>query len=302
MAQTSEWHTGLRASGLEVNGEQIELISGVVSSCCSLSRTELAATVCELLGFERANGRLKTRECRDLLQRLHEQGRIALPAKALGRPEGSRTSVPHTRRGAAQERISGSVADLAPVRVHRVNSRSDHALWRELVGRHHYLGFAAAYGASLRYLVKIQRPRKAVVGCLQFSSPAWRLAVRDQWIGWSESQRRQQLQRVVNQSRFLILPWVEVKNLASHVLGLATRRIVEDWQECYGSRPLLLETLVDAARFAGTCYRAANWIPVGLTSGRGRMDREHRRHGAAPKQCFLYPLSAQARRQLREEP
>jgi len=301
MAQTSEWHTGLRASGLEVDGEQIELISGVVSSCGALSRTELAATVCELLGFERANGRLKTRECRDLLQRLHEQGHIALPAKAPGRPEGSRTSVPHTRRGAPQERISGSVADLVPVQLERVSTRSDHALWRELVGRHHYLGFATAYGASLRYLVKIQRPRQAVVGCLQFSSPAWRLAVRDQWIGWSEVQRRRHLQRVVNQSRFLILPWVEVKNLASHVLALASRRIAVDWHECYHIEPLLLETLVEARRFAGICYRAANWIAVGETSGRGRMDREHRRHGAAPKRCFLYPLTAQVRRQLREE-
>lgn len=106
---------------------------------------------------------------------------------------------------------------------------------------------------------------------------------------------------MVNQSRFLILPWVEVKSLASHVLGLATRRVAVDWQECYGTRPLLLETLVEAPRFAGTCYRAANWTAVGATSGRGRMDREHRRHGAAPKLCFLYPLSAQCRRQLREE-
>ena len=300
MAQTSDRHAAVRASGLEVGGEQIELIAGVVSSCGALSRTELAATVCELLRFKRANGRLKKRECRDLLQRLHELEHIALPAKAQGRPEGSRTSVPNTRLGAAQRRISGQVADLAPVRVHRVSSRSDHALWRELVGRHHYLGYATAYGASLRYLVTIQRPQEAVVGCLQFSSPAWRLAARDRWIGWSERQRLRQLQRVVNQSRFLILPWVEVKNLASHVLALASRHVAVDWQECYGIRPLLLETLVDAKRFAGTCYRAANWIPVGETSGRGRMDREHRRHGAAPKLCFLYPLTAQVRQQLRE--
>jgi hypothetical protein len=149
--------------------------------------------------------------------------------------------------------------------------------------------------------VKIQHPREAVVGCLQFSSPAWRLQARDRWIGWSEAQRRQQLQRVVNQSRFLLLPWIKVKNLASHVLALSARRVGEDWPERFAIRPLLLETLVDAQRYGGTCYRAANWISVGVRTGRGRMDRENQRHGASPKHCLVYPLRAQARRKLRGE-
>lgn len=302
MARTNPEHRqSFRASGLEVNPEQIELIAEVVTSCSGLSRNELAGTVCELLGFQRPSGRLKTRECRDLLEGLHNAGQIQLPGKAPGRPQGSTTVVARTRQGEAGEPISGTVRELRPVRLELVSRPSQRALWRELVDRYHYLGFRTPYGASLCYLVKIRRPREAVVGCLQFSSPAWRLRARDQWIGWTEAQRRQHLQRVVNQSRFLILPWVQVQNLASHVLALAARQLSSDWFQHFGIRPCLLETLVDAHRFQGTCYRAANWISVGLTSGRGRMDREHQRHGAAPKHCLLYPLVAHARRQLRED-
>lgn len=299
MDRVSPQYPSFRASGLEVDPKQVQLIAEVVASCSGLSRHELAGTVCELLGFQRPSGRLKTRECRDLLERLHEAGQIQLPDKASGRPQGSRTAVTRTRRGEPQETISGTVRDVRPVHLEAVNGDSQRTLWRELVHRYHYLGFMTAYGASLRYLVTIDRPQQVIVGCLQFSSPAWRLQARDQWIGWSEVQRRRHLQRVVNQSRFLILPWVEVKNLASHVLALAARRVSEDWPEHFGIRPFLLETLVDAKRFGGTCYRAANWIRVGLTSGRGRMDREHQRHGAAPKHCFVYPLVAQARSHLR---
>ncbi len=289
------------ASGLEVDARQVELIAQLVANCAGLSRAELAATVCELLGFQRPNGRLKTRECRDLLERLDAVGRIELPDKARGRPRGSRTSIPCTHRGAPEEAISGTVRDLTPVRIDKLRGRSDNALWRELIHRHHYLGFTTAYGASLRYLVKVERPRSAVVGCLQFSSPAWRMAARDQWIGWNDARRRENLQRVVQNSRFLILPWVQVQNLASHVLALAARHVAEDWQQHFGVRPWLLETLVDAQRYAGTCYQAANWIHVGQTSGRGRMDREHRRHGAGVKQLFLYPLVPKARQRLRGE-
>jgi len=282
------------SSGLSLSAAQIELIAEVVSTCSGLSRAELAETVCELLDFRRPNERLKARECRDLLEQLHEAGQIRLPEKRAGRPRGSRTSIPHTPAGESQEALSRTLREVAPVRLSKVREDADHALWRELVGRYHYLGFKTPYGASLRYLVRIGRPRAQVVGCVQFSSPAWRMASRDEWIGWSDAQRRRRLQQVVAQSRFLILPWVRVRHLASHVLGLSARQISGDWQEHFGIRPVLLETLVDAQRFSGTCYRAANWILVGRTSGRGRMDREHRRHGAAPKHVFLYPLVPQA--------
>lgn len=133
---------------------------------------------------------------------------------------------------------------------------------------------------------------------MQFSSPAWRMAVRDQWIGWDDDRRGQNLQRIVNNSRFLILPAVRVKNLASTVLAQACRVVPSDWEQQYGIRPVLMETLVDTSRFTGTCYRAANWIHAGSTSGRGRMDRGHIRGGEAPKAVFLWPLAKDFRRWL----
>lgn len=141
-------------------------------------------------------------------------------------------------------------------------------------------------------------PALAIGGCLQFSNPAWRMAARDRWIGWSEAQRRAHLPEVVQHSRFLLLPWVRIAHLASHVLARAARQLSADWQERFGVRPLLLETLVDAQLFSGTCYRAANWIALGETTGRGRQDRSHQKHGSAPKRIFVFPLAGNARRLL----
>jgi hypothetical protein len=161
--------------------------------------------------------------------------------------------------------------------------------------RYHYLGYRIPFGAHLRYFVQVMSPQPIRVGALQFSSPAWRMAARDQWIGWNDQVRRDNLQMVVSNSRFLVLPWVRIRNLASSALALAARRLPDDWQMNYGIRPVLLETLVDPARFGGTCYQAANWIEAGQTSGRGRQDRGHQRHDASPKRLFLFPLVRNAR-------
>lgn len=277
----------------------LELIREVVSTCGGLSRQELAKTVCELVGWRRPKGGLKTWECKELLSELDESGVIALPPLQVTKPKGTRTSVPCTEQGDEQELLEGKVKDVAPVLLQRVVEDSDRLLWRELVGRHHYLGHKVAFGAHLRYLVMVSRPNETVVGCLQLSSPAWKMAIRDQWIGWDDDTRRLNLQRIVNNSRFLILPWVRVRNLASHVLGRAMRQFPPDWEAAYGVRPLLVETLVDRHRFRGICYRAANWEYLGVTQGRGRMDRQHQRHGAEPKDLFVYPLIPQAREALR---
>ena len=156
------------------------------------------------------------------------------------------------------------------------------------------------FGAQLRYLAFVSQPTLAVVAALQVSSPAWRLAARDRWIGWDEPTRLRHLQRVVNNSRFLVLPWVRVNNLASRLLALLAKRLAADWHARFAIEPLLIETLVDRRRFAGTCYRAANWIELGDSSGRGRMDRAHARHGQAPKRVLVYPLVADAQRRLVE--
>lgn len=282
--------------GRRFASDDIELITGTVRRFGKLSRTELAATVCELLDWRRGSGALKTRECLDLLAGLEARGLLSLPARRVGRPRGRKTAVPCTAAGEIREPLVARLGEIVPVKLEVVEGDQAHALWRELVGRHHYLGHATPFGAQLRYVVRAADQR--VLGCIQYSSAAWRLKVRDRWIGWEEHRRKRNLTAVVQQSRFLVLPWVHVAHLASHVLALSTRRLGTDWTARYGLRPLLVETLVDVSRYAGTCYRAANWIDLGLSAGRGRMDRAHRRHGAAPKRVFVYPLDGAARELL----
>lgn len=276
--------------GQPVSRTQLELISQCVARYPGLSREELAATVCEWLDWRRANGGLKTRECRDLLQKLQEQTLLELPALRAGRPRGAATQTTHTQQGNAKVPHHCSLSAVQPIQLKRVEQPAEQRFWRELVARYHYLGYRTAYGASLRYLIKASSPQDDILGCLQFSSPAWRIKARDRWIGWNDVRREQCLPRLINNSRFLILPWVRIPNLASHVLALSLRTVAEDWERYYGLRPWLAETLVDSSRFTGHCYRTANWIDVGITSGRGRQDRQHQRHGLAPKQVLLYPL------------
>jgi hypothetical protein len=276
---------------------EISEIKEIVESFPGLSRTELAGTVCELLDWHRPNGTYKQRECREFLELLEAGGLFRLPARRPRRPRGSRTRVPKTSHGELQSAITGTVRDVSPVSLVLVGSREERLLWRELVGRYHYLGHKVPFGAHIRYLVRIAQ-LEAVVGCLQFSSPAWRMRPRDQWIGWDDGTRRRNLQQVASNSRFLILPWVRVRNLASTVLALAARQVAFDWEQRFRIRPVLIETLVDPQRYHGTSYKAANWIHVGMTVGRGRTDSTHRLHGNAPKAIFVYPLSKDARRRL----
>lgn len=285
--------------GEAVSARQLAIIADITGSCTGLSRTELASTVCELLDWRRANGGLKSRECWALLEQLEAAGELTLPARRQTKPKGARTRVVHSVRGEPAPTLNAPLGELTPLSLELVRSPEHRQLWRELVGRYHYQGHAVPYGAHLRYLVSVTRPTVQLIGCLQFSSAAWRLATRDQWIGWDDELRARKLQQVINNSRFLVLPWVQVRNLASAVLARAARTVAADWERAYAVRPLLLETLVDTARFAGTCYRAANWVAVGTTSGRGRDDRYHERHGHAPKAVFVYPLARHARARLR---
>jgi Domain of unknown function (DUF4338) len=280
---------------------EIALICEVVATCRGLSRKELANTISELVGWTRANGSLKEPECLMLLGRLEAQGLLRLPAKQQTRPLGSVTSIPHTAAGEAGVPLSGRVETFAPVCVERVAEVGARQLFRELVDRYHALRYKVPFGAHLEYLVSITRPARTVVGCLQFSSAAWRIEVRDRWIGWDDATRARHLPLLVNNSRLLLLPWVHLQNLASATLARALRCLPADWQAHYGVTPLLVETLVDPAQYRGTCYRAANWVEIGETSGRGRDDRQHRRHGARPKRVFVYPLRRDALVQLRGE-
>ena len=287
-----------RFCGRSLTGDEVDQIKEIVSTCKGISRTELASTVCELFDWKRPTGRLKTVECRQFLEHLQAQGVLDLPDRKAGRPQGVKVTVKRTDKGQSPGIITGNVNDFRPVRLRKVTTKAQRDLWYEYVDRYHYLGYQLPFGAQLRYFIESGNGEDLILGCLQFSSPAWKMAARDRWIGWSAEQRQRNLQKVVNNSRFLILPWVKVKNLASSVLASSIRSVSKDWQSCYGYRPVVMETLVDRSRFAGTCYKAANFIYVGTTTGRGRMDREHGRHGQSPKDIYVYPLSSRFRQEL----
>ena len=287
-----------RFCGRKFTSEEVSLIQEVVETCIGISRTELAHTVCELLDWKRSGGGLKARECRDLLELLESQGVLMLPAKKSLGSSKSRKSITPAGDGQVHSELTGSVEAFAPLDVQLVETRQQRQLFKELVSRYHYLGYAMPYGARLQYLVYVSRPRHEVVGCVQFSSPAWRIKVRDQWIGWDDETRKLRLQHVVNNSRLLIV--ARISNLASMLLSCVMRRLRTDWHRRYGLEPWLVETLVDRQRFYGGGYRAANFIALGETSGRGRMDRSHQRHGAQIKTVLVYPLVKDATRQLRD--
>lgn len=262
---------GARFCGREFGAAELAAIRAVVERGAGLSRMALARTVCERVEWTRPSGALKARECREFLETLAAAGQLRLPAKRRRKPVGARTRVPLTAQGEPGPPLEGDVGQFEPIGLEPVRTLPQRELFRELVGRYHYRGHAVPYGAQLRYLVWATPPTRAavVVGAVQFSSPAWRMAARDRWIGWDEASRRRNLQRVVNNSRFLLLPWVRVRNLASRVLARAARGVARDWPVRYGVEVLLLETLVDRGRFRGSCYRAANWIEVGGDHGTG---------------------------------
>lgn len=287
-----------RFCGREFSANEVSLIREVVDNCCGISRTELAHTVCELLDWKRPGGGLKTRECKDLLELLEGKGILKLPEKKREGYRGPRKSIAEAPSQEPYCTLAGSVKELAPLDIERVQTLEQRNLFKDLLTRYHYLGYAMPFGARIQYLVYASRPRREVIGCVQFSSPAWRMKARDQWIGWDDSRREAALQQVVNNSRFLVL--APIRNLASAILSCTLRRLRSDWEQQYGLRPLLVETLVDRKRFHGGCYRAANWIELGQTSGRGRMDSGNQCHGAWVKTILVYPLVKNAARQLKE--
>lgn len=281
-------------SGRTFTAREMELMRGVAHECPGLGVTEIARAVCELLEWKRPTGGLKNHECRQLLERLAAEGVLRLPAlRKLGGRGPRRVDTAQLRL--EPEAVECAASECEPLELALVEGAAESRLWREHVERYHYLGCRVPFGSNLRYWV---RNRQRELACLLWTSPAWKMKPRDIWIGWSDGQRQRNLQGIVNNGRFLILPWVRVKGLASKILALGARQLAPDWERHYGHRPLLLETLVDATRFRGTCYRAANWIQLGQTTGRGRMDRDHATHGRAIKDIYVYPLVRDARQRL----
>lgn len=277
--------------GNPVSDSELKLINEIVSSY-QLPRSELAQTICELLDWVRPNGNLKWREALDFLVDLESQGLLTLPESQGGKRS---RKIQRTEQGISDDVITGTVKSCA-VEIETADTKESRDYWAELVDRYHYLGFKIAFGARLQYWVR-HGETKRPLACIQFSSPALKVACRDHWIGWDARNKDRHLQRLIQQSRFLILPSVQVKGLASHVLAKVNRRVADDWETHYAVRPVLVETFVDRSRFQGTCYRAANWIDVGVTQGRGRMDRHHRTDRTI-KSVFLKPLTNRFRHEL----
>jgi hypothetical protein len=283
-------------SDREITREELDEIQETVRAFPTLSRSELARTVCEHLGWFTATGGYKTDACLKLLSRLEGKGRLRLPPKrAISSPRHAPIAL--TPRTGPRTEIGGSIAEGGPVSVAAVNGRDQAALWNEYVSRYHYLGYKRPFGCFLSYF--IESPH-GILGCLLFQGAAKALKARDTWIGWTKSQRLRNLPWVINNSRFLVLPWVKVENLGSHILGKALRRLRDDWLKRWGYSPLLVETFVDPERYEGTSYTAANWHYLGMTTGRG-LPRKGKHYTTSPKKIFVRPLVKDFRERLCSE-
>jgi hypothetical protein len=283
------------AAGLVFPAAVVRKIRARIAQDKELTRTGLSREVCQWQDWRAPNGRLREMTCRLALLELERRGEVVLPE----RRSAVRTTMATQRWPGINDRpLRGELADLGAIELVTVSAERDRelsGLWNDLIAGYHYLGYRPLVGAQKRYLIASEH--YGTLGALGFSAAARRVAVRDRWIGWSDELRAEHLARIVCNSRFLILPWVEVRHLASRVLGLAARRLRADWKRAYGYAPVLLETFVEQGRFAGTCYRAANWVHLGHTSGRGRQDCRHAR-ALERKEVFAYPLCERWREQL----
>lgn len=273
----------------------LSLIQGLLSEHPDWGRSRLSVALCEQWNWRAANGQLKDMACRSLLLRLERAGAIRLPPRQRKSPNEYRNRTPRwVAHGRAP--IVGALKDLTPLRITCVENASDQdRLFRCLLGTYHYLGLRNTVGENMKYLVHSRDGQP--VACLLFGAAAWKCRARDAWIGWPASARERNLPAVANNTRFLVLPWVGVPHLASHLLSRIARRIPGDWLAKYGHRLHCLETFVDTSRYRGLCYQAANWQPVGESAGRSRNDRAHRLR-VPRKAVYLYPLSRRFRAHL----
>ena len=277
--------------GRTVRPEDLTLIRAWLQAHPDSHRTRLSRDLCVAWNWRNAAGRLKDMAARSLLLKLAARGHIQLPPRRTPSINGRRNR-PLGPLVHDQSPITEPLHDLQPVRLEPVSSRSPAArLFQFLLQRYHYLGQRNCVGENLKYLARDRQGRP--LACLLFGSAAWQCAPRDLWLGWTAQQRQTQLSWLTNNTRFLILPWVRVPHLASHLLGLVTARLSADWHAKYGHPIWVVETFVEQPRFAGTCYRAAGWRAVGLTTGRTRND-DGRKPRVARKAVYLKVLAPAA--------
>ena len=281
--------------GRVIGAVELDQIRALIGAQAEASRYRLSQLLCEAWNWRSATGQLKDMAARALLLKLEQRGAVRLPARRRASPNRMR----HKRvppPPPVGERVEAALGALQPLQIEELSATAAAGpLFESLLHHHHYLGYTSAVGMNLKYLVRDREGRP--VACALFGSAAWRCAARDRWLGWTPATRARALQRVTNNTRFLIVPGVRVPHLASHVLGQLTRRLRADWQRKYHAPLSVVETFVDTSRFAGTCYRAANWVEVGRTSGRTRQDQFHRLQ-VTRKAVYVYPLVSHFREEL----
>jgi hypothetical protein len=279
--------------------EELAQVQALLGQHGGWSRYRLSRELARLWGWRTPQGQLKDMAARTLLLKMQEQGWIELPPPRRKSP--TRSGRPPSGGGPALEPspVEGPLQELLPLRLHEVSPASQRPARRQLeaaLHRYHYLGYRSRVGQNLQYWVCDRQDRP--VACVVFGAPAWQCAVRDQWIGWSVLERARRLAQIANNTRFLIFPWVRVAQLASHILGQISRCIRQDWQAKYGQPIWLLETFVDRQCFAGTCYRAAHWICLGQTKGRGRQGPAGKL-STTIKDVYVWPLHQDFRSHLK---
>jgi hypothetical protein len=278
----------------ELTEDRIEQIRSVIRQNPDWNRTRISNQICMLWEWQSPNGHMKDVSCRDMLRALDKAGKIKLPAaQKPSRAKGTADIVKHMEHDRTP--VRATLAELRPLRVSIVSVGEELAQFKSMLSQHHYLGFDRSIGENMKYAV-YSRDRK-LLSCLMFGSAAWSCRDRDRFIGWDREEKLRSLSMVTNNSRFLIPEWIFAPHLASHVLSLISRRIAGDWLHKYGHPVYCLETCVETGRFRGTCYRAANWVKVGATTGRGR-DGGHQNAILPIKDVYLYPLAPNFRQLL----
>jgi hypothetical protein len=283
--------------GRTISADDIAAIRQIITQNPRASRRQLSVLVCQAWDWRQANGAWRDMVCRSLMLALHRAGHIELPSRKFVPPNPlARRAKPATDFLVDQSPLRGPLRALQPLVIRQVRRMGEEGLFNGLIERYHYLGYSQPVGEQLKHLVCTQdRP----VACLAWSSGPWHMGPRDRYIGWSPAVRRRHLHLLAYNTRFLILPWVEVPHLASHLLGRMARQISADWQTVYGHPIHYLETFVDRDRYKGTSYRAANWLCLGQTTGRGIKDKQHR-VTLSLKDVLGYPLSKNFRAKLCE--
>lgn len=284
----------IRYRGRDYTRDDIERIRSFVEDRGDLSRYRIAKDLCKEWGWTQPNGALKDNVCRGLLLTLHRQGLIELPAPGHN-PNALSTRKPPPPVPVDESPVTGGVKDLFPLALVPARRTRYESLYKGLIAHHHYLGYTRPVGEHLEYLVmKEERP----LACIGWMSAPRHIGERDRYLGWSREERLANLHKIAINTRFLILPWVRVPHFASYVLGRMAKRISRDWDAVYRHEIVWLETFVDPERgFAGTCYKAANWHYLGLTTGRGKMDTAHAPNRSL-KYIFGYPLKKDFRKAL----